>query len=345
MSPDSSMAGSIRRQARAWLAAVRPGRDNAGPRAFLAGGARILVLESGRLTGGQVIEGCLLVRGDLVCGPGCSFRGPVYVAGHVELGKNSAALSLECDGDLRLGSGAEVLEFAVATGSMELRAGSRVHGEARSEASIRLGPGASGRDLLAPLVATGAPEVDVEQPLRRAGDTGPGVVLPPPGEPFSAAMLFAAGIEISRLRPDGSGGWLYHGDLLLQRPVILKSPLRVTGSIGCFDGSLIEADLRAGGSVALGARCVSRGTLTSGGDMSLGPGCVFQRDLCCRQMMRLESGVRGLRSGAPVSVWANGELTVGPDVKIRGRIASACRVVTEQPAPAARLPVAVMRMR
>ncbi len=314
---------SFRQRARAWLAAVgREGKD-ARTQSFQAGGAQVLILESGRLSAGQSIDVFLLVRGNFTCGGGCRFRRPLYVAGNCEIGKGSILETLEVDGDLHLAPSVEVRGNAISLGAMEIRPGSRICGLACSYKSIRLGLQASAARLYAPGVLT--PD-GVRSPARPRAEPPSGVIpILGPGT-LNRGLLKVAGIDPRRLQAAGESEWVYEGDLCVERPVLLRSNLYVNGSVSLAAGSLLEASLQAVRGLSLGEGSILRGSLEAGADLLIGGDSVFQGDIVCGQMLRLCSGVRGLRSGRPVNVRAGGELVLEEGVTVRGRLSSGCRV-------------------
>jgi len=314
---------SWRERARAWLAAV-PETPAGGARAFRVHGTRVVVLGPGRIAGGQAVEGCLLVKGDFSCGPSCRFLGPVYVAGDCEIGKGSELPAIACEGRLVVGPSVKLRGPAVSAGALELRPGARVGGEAASNRKIVLGFHATASACSAPEVAT--PASPAGAPPAARNEAGRVITFPAPGEPYSRALLKLAGVDLSRLYATEAGYWLYDGELLLRKPIVLRGPLRIDGGLYLPEGSLLEEDIDARGAVWVGGGSVIRANLSSAGDLTLGPGAVFQGDLRSEQMVCLGAGVRGLRPAGPVRVYARGELTLEDGVLVRGRLESGCRV-------------------
>ncbi len=320
-------AWSWREQARAWLAAIPKAPASRGARAFRAGAARVVVMESARIAGGQTIDGCLLVRGDFACGPSCRFLGPVYVAGDCEIGKGSELPAVACEGRLILGQSARVSGSAASAGALELRPGARVGGEAASGTKLALGFHALAKAAAAPEIATpGNPGFSAPP---SGGPSGRVITFPAPGEPYSRGLLRLAGVDLARLYATEAGYWYYDGELLLRKPVLLRGRLRLAGGLYVPEGSLLDEDVAAEGSIYIGEGSVVKGCLRAAGDLTLGPGAVFQADLESDQMVRLCSGVRGLRPAGPVRVRARGELALEDGVLVRGRLHSLCRVFAE----------------
>lgn len=324
MNPDDANCWANRQRAQAWLRAVARGGEGELARSFQVRGRRVLVMESGRFAAGQRVEGFLVVRGDFSCGPGCHFEAPVYVAGNCEIGKGSRLESIETDGRLHLSPAVTLAGNAGSFGPLEIRSGCRIGGRAYSKDSIRLALQASVRDLFAPRIVTPAgfdEELPSEPAPRRKTP-----VIPNPNERLDRGLFQACGFDPVRLRIRRGHTWVYDGDLQLLRPVLLRAPLVVGGSLTCRPGSLFAGDVSAAGMVAIGAGSVIRGSLAARGDLLLGPGCVFQRELRSGQMMRLAAGVRGLSGEGPVEAWAAGEIELAEDVVVRGRLRSGCSV-------------------
>lgn len=315
---------SWREQARAWLEAIPEASATGGPRAFRAGRVRVIVAGPGRIAGGQTIDGCLLVTGDFSCGPSCRFLGPVYVAGNCEVGKGSELAAVACEGRLVVGPSVKVRGPAVSAGAVELRPGARVGGEAASHRKLVLGFHATASACSAPEIAT--PEGPAGAPSPARSEAGRVITFPAPGEPYSRPLLKLAGVDLSRLYATEAGYWLYDGELVLRKPILLRGPLRIDGGLYLPEGSLLEEDIDARGAVWVGGGSVIRANLRAAGDLTLGPGAVFQGELRSEQMVHLGAGVRGLRPAGPVQVYARGELTLEDGVLVRGRLESGYRV-------------------
>lgn len=317
-------AWSWREQARAWLAGVPETPGSREARAFRVCGIRIVVVESARIAGGQTIDGCLLVRGDLACGPSCRFLGPVYTTGNCEIGRASELPAVACEGRLVLGPSVKVHGSAVSAGTLELRPGGRVGGEAASHRKLVLGFHATASACSAPEIATPENPAGAASPLR--SEAGRVITFPAPGEPYSRPLLKLAGVDLSRLYATEAGYWLYDGELLFLRPIVLRGRLRIDGGLYLAEGSLLEKDVEVGGTVYVGGGSVIRANLHAAGDLTLGPGAVFQGELHSEQMVHLGARVRGLRPAGPVQVYARGELTLEDGVLVRGRLESGYRV-------------------
>lgn len=290
-------------------------------RAFELGGECVLILESGHLSGGQSVEGYVLVRGDFSCGPDCRFARPIYVGGNCEIGKGSQFDSLVADGNLVLSPSVRAGGSVASAGEMELRCGCRIANKASSQASIRLNLHVEAGALSAPEIHTPR-QVEIQQGVTLA-EGNDVVEIRPPGD---AATSGRAGEEGSRFQPYGADTWFYDGDLVLLLPVYLRSHLVVSGAFQCPPGSLIGGDVKAGGSLRVGSGSLAQGNLLADGDVILEPGCIFQGNIHSRQMLRLSSGVRGLRPDGPVMVTSAGELAMEESVSVRGSLSSGARL-------------------
>ena len=320
---DESSRWPFRQRARAWLRAVSRGPGRARPKAFEAGGRRVLVMESARLSAGQTVEGFLLVRGDFSCGAGCRFLNPVYVAGACEIGKGSTLDSVEVDGSLHLSPSVVVENNAGSLGEMDIRSGCRIGAYAWSRTSISLGLQASARDLYAPRIAT---PFGARTDAAACGLSGRPTEIPAPGATLNHGILRAGGIDPRRLRPANGKTWFYDGDLHLEQTVLLRANLLVDGAFSCRPGSLLEGSVKSSGRLTLGENSVANRDLVSGGDVVLETGCIFRSEVRSSQMMRLCAGVRGLGEGKPAKAVSAGELVLEENVSVRGRLISSCRV-------------------
>ncbi len=326
MRVDYSPAHSFRRSARNWLASTDGDPEAASPRAFELGGERVLVLNSGYLSARQTIEALLIVRGHFACGAQCRFLRPVYIAGGCEIGKGSRLASIEADGPLTLYPSVEVTGWAGSLDSLEIRSGCRIGSLAFSRKLIRLGLRAEMKRLRAPRILT--PE-GIHTACSRDFPTTAGeiTILPSPAEGRERVPFQSLGMDPAKLHALGADTWVYEADLHLTAPVLLRAHLVIRGSFDCGESSLLEGDVKTDGTLSVGAGSVAKGNLIAGGDLMLGPSCVFQGELRSRQMMRLASGVRGLREGGPVEGFAAGELVLEEGVGVWGELRSASAVV------------------
>ena len=280
-------------------------------------GQPVILLESGRLPAGSQLDATLVVRGDFSCGAHCHFSKPVHVAGNCEIGKGSLSEAVSAGGNLTLCPSAEVRSFARSVGPLELRAHSKVAGEATSDTSVRLSTGASATCISAPEITTPYDDGEENTPrLHRAWTAK----LPAPGNARRMPSSLPAGVQRSKLHPLGAETWFYDGDLHLMTPLVLRAHLVVKGYFNCQAGSLLEGDVKSGSALYVGERSIVRGHLTARGDLVLEAGTAFQGKLAGNQRIRLCNGVRGLQPDGPVTARAGSSLLIEDGVSIRGEL-------------------------
>ena len=323
---DNSPSRSFRRLARMWLASTVSDPGEFRPRAWTLGNERIVLLDSGHIPAGRSVEAILVVRRSFSCGARCRFLRPIYVGGDCEIGKESRLQAVAVDGSLTLCPSVEVRGWADSAGGMEVRAGCRIGSLAASRTAIRLSLRAETAGVFAPEVLTHSEQDGITEALT----VPPRSIteLQPPGNERRRPPVRLWGVDPGKLHPLGADTWVYEGSLHFPVPVVLRAHLVTKGAFACPGGSLLEGDVKAGGALNVGPGCVSKGNLTAQGDLVLGAGSVFQGNLRGRQMVRLSTGVRGLRAGGPVEVRAGGALMVEGNVMVRGSLSSRHHVIT-----------------
>jgi hypothetical protein len=283
------------------------------------GGDRVAVGGAAEFADGSVFEEALIAGGGFRCGARCVFRRPVYIGGDGEVGRGSRLCAVAAEGELTLGPGARVEQWAESGGALELRSRCEVGGEAISGAAIRLGMEARAGSLFAPEVSTHGRTAD----LGEAAPVSSYLEIRPPACGRMPDLSVAAGWRAEKMRALGGETWLYEGHLHLPMPVLLRAKLVVRGSFRCPAGSLLEDDVKAGGTLEVGPASVCRGNLTAHGELTLAEDCLFEGELRGAGLVRLSSGTRGFREHGPVLVTAGRALVLEPDVMVRGRLMSA----------------------
>jgi hypothetical protein len=317
----------FRDQARAWLTLARPSSDGA-PQVFTAAGRRVVVSEFVNCPDQFQLRETLLVRGNMRCGMGSRFDGPVYVGGDCVAGKNSQFDVLCVEGSATLGPNVQVNQWVHALGRLELRAGARVGGAATSDSGIQVGIDAGAVLLFAPEVVTAGR-------LPTGTDVPPVtefLEIPTPASGKRPQLGSVRGFQENKLTALGADTWVYDGSLHLPQPVLLTSKLVVRGSFVCPPSSLLEDDVKCGGSLRIGAGSLCRGNLISRGELTLEEECLFSGDLDAGTLLRLSAGVRGFREGGPVSVTSRDRLLLEPNVVVRGHIRAEAGARATQPA-------------
>ena len=233
-----------------------------------------------------------------------SSSGIVHTLADCVMGENSTAQAVVSEADLTLLDGSRIVEFADCEGVMTLASHCTVGGHTASRTEIRLGSPVRLGSASAPLIRSAGGGLSVFAPR------SPGPVLRISREDSHPDLL--------RLATDT---WLCRGDFHAGT-LILEANLVVLGSFSAGPESNLSGDIRASGNLRVAAGSVCRGNLVCGGDMILDEETRFERVLRAGRSLRLEQGVRG-EGPLPVVAYANDVIILGPDVLIRGKVASA----------------------
>ncbi len=326
MTLDLESSPVFREQARAWLT-LHPRSEDHTPQVLPLGKTFAVVADFVDCPPNFLFREPLLVRGDFQCGPGSRFEAPVYVGGQCVVGKNSKLAALCVEGDCVVGLNARIDTWVDAAGTLDLRAGSWVGEAAMSDRAIQLSLDAGASQLFAPEVQTHGHFGGLAEPPPFRGL----LVVPRPSSGETPEFGAVRGFRPDKLISLGSDTWVYDGSLSLPSPVWIKSKLVVRGSFSCSAGSLIEDDIKCGGSLHIGGGSVMRGNLTARGELTLDADCLFEGSLQAGLLLRLCSGVRGFRQGAPVEVSAAEKIILEPNVVVRGHVAGAQGAWAAQP--------------
>lgn len=281
---------------------------------------------------GTAAPDVLMVQGDFSCGPDCELTRELYALGNCRIGARSRLQALAADGSVFLEPGVLVMRWLDAEGGVEIGEDCEIHGRVSSRKTVRLAAGARVGSVCAVEIAA----CDVREPGEAPSEpTSESVVIPP----LAPDALKEAGADPRRLVRLSADTWVYDGDLRLKAPLDLRTKLVVKGHLRCPGRSILREDVKAVRSLVLGEHCWCRGSLVAGTDVIVGAGSRFEGVIHAGREVRLGSGTRGLRDGAPVVVSARGKLYLEDNVVVRGKLSSADCVVALAALAAAEAPM------
>ncbi len=318
-------ARSFRLKVAEWLNLSSQAAAPDGSRTIRKDRETIRVSDSVAWSPGSKSDDIQVVRGTFLCGTDCVLSREIYARENAFVGANSRLQAIAADGDLTIDAGVDVARWADSTGEMEIGRGSVIRSRATSGKSIHLGDRAQVGSAFAPVVSTSIAGLedlemteDVEKPMPQipgsVGQEGPG----------------SLGVDPAKLKPLGSEGLIYRGDLKPQVPFRLTMKLVVKGECIIPAGSVLEADLKAQGLIVIGDSSICRGNVIGNGDIWFGRDSRFFGVVHAGKTLLLGQGVRGGAKGSPVAAFAADELLLEEQVTVYGKLAAGRRVLVSE---------------
>lgn len=210
-------------------------------------------------------------------------RHPLYVDGSLRAGGASAFTAVFAAGDLALGAGSEISDWAHAERTITIGPDSALQRRASAGSAIHLGAGSRFERLQAAEVVF--------------GDAGPPPVPPGGQQPGSYA-------DVPDVVRQTDALYLVRGDCSLPAGRAYQGSLIVKGHLTVGAGTTIAGDVKARDGLRLAAGAAVEGAVTCEARVHLSPGCFVLGPLVTEGDMLLESGTRVGRPGQPTTVSA-----------------------------------------
>ncbi len=314
-------ARSFRLKVAEWLKLPAQAADPDGRRIIRKGREIIQVVDSAAWPSGSKSDDIQVVRGTFLCGTDCVLSREIYAHESAFVGANSRLQAIAADGDLTIDTGVSIARWADCAGEMEIGPGSVVRSRATSGKSIRLGERAQVGSAFAPVVSTsitGLEDVEMTE--------DPGKLMPQIPGSVGREGQGSLGVDPGKLKPLGSEGLIYQGDLKPRVPFRLTMKLVVKGDCIIPAGSVLEGDLKAQGLVVIGDSSICRGNVIGSSDIWFGRASRFFGVVHAGKTLLLGQGVRGGAKGALVAAFAADELRLEEHVTVYGKLAAGRRV-------------------
>lgn len=221
---------------------------------------------------------------------------PLYVDGSLRAGGGSAFTAVFAAGDLRLGAGSEISDWAHAEGAIDIGPDSGLQRRASAGTVIRLGPGSRFERLQAPDMRFGA---ETPPPAAMAGQPA-GSFADIPGAVRQTDALY-----------------LVQGDCSLPAGRAYRGSLIVRGRLTVGEGSTIVGDVKSRDGLRLGVGATVQGALTCGRGVHLSAGAWVRGPLVSEGDVLIEAGARVGHAGQPTTVSAR-NIIVDEGVVVHG---------------------------
>jgi len=242
------------------------------------------ILDSAKISSGEVLSEIYYVKQDLTSDYGASFEKEVYVRGNATIGEKNALRAMACDGDAHIGSGTTFVRWLDVEKNIVVGEKCDLGVSASCSGHLLLAPGCSFKRLYGFPVAAGAapalaPEQDtpasVDASIREAAAASPaaGTV----GQPDDGALQVSEEVVHNiRSVPHHSQ---YDCSIITNRSLIIEEHAIVKGHVKTY------------GSLATGADVIITGNVFAEGDVHLGPGSRVNGTIFTQGCVILDEGV------------------------------------------------------
>ena len=223
---------------------------------------------------------------------------PLYVHGGLVAGPESAFTAVFAAGDLQLGDGSQVSDWAHAGRELSAGRGSALQRRASADVAIRLAAGGRFERLNAPEVSFGepAPATTRAVPYRK------GSLAELPGALRQTASLY-----------------MVRGDCHLADGLSYEGSLIVTGFLSLGVGTTLQGDVKARDGLALAQGAAIHGAATCERRVHLAGGSYLRGPLVSEGDILLETGTQVGRADSPTTV-SGRDIVVDEGVTVHGSI-------------------------